>query len=215
MGYIYKITNIINNKVYIGQTIGSIEKRLREHKSNALLKKDKSTLHSAMRKYGIENFIIKILEECPNELLNQKEIEYIEKFNSFLGNPNCNGYNMTIGGKGKDNNIYIQIYNLWDAGYSCTQIAEKIKYDRNTIARILKDYDNYSIEESNRRAHTLSGSKKAKAIFQIDLNNNIIKEYNSVAEAERETGIFHGNIIKVANHKKNFKTAGGYRWEYK
>lgn len=52
-----------------------------------------------MRKYGIENFIIELIEECKNEDLDEKEKYYIKKFHSFLGDEFCNGYNMTIGGE--------------------------------------------------------------------------------------------------------------------
>lgn len=217
MGFIYKITNTKNNKIYIGKTIGSINKRWREHKSNALNKTDNYLLHLAMRKYGIENFIIEIVEECPNELLNEKEIYYIKFFNSYIGqdkNKNC-GYNMTPGGEGKNYDSYDKIFELWDAGNSISQIAFKIKYNRDTIRRILIDYENYSIEESNRRAHVLSGLSKSKSIIQYDLEGNFIKEFDSVSQAERETKISHSNIINVANHKKGHKSAGGYRWEYK
>ena len=56
MGFIYKITNKVNNKVYIGQTSRSLEIRWREHKSRAGCYYT-SHLYSAMNKYGVDNFI--------------------------------------------------------------------------------------------------------------------------------------------------------------
>lgn len=72
MGYIYKITNNINGKIYIGQTIGAIEKRFAEHK-NAAKNGCRYALHRVIRKYGIENFSIEEIEQCPIEELDNKE----------------------------------------------------------------------------------------------------------------------------------------------
>ena len=69
MGWIYKITNKINNKVYIGQTINSLEKRFKQHLSEAKQGKN-CRLHSAIRKYGIDAFVIEPIEKVENEFLN-------------------------------------------------------------------------------------------------------------------------------------------------
>ena len=88
---IYKITNLLNNKSYIGQST-FIEKRWSEEKRN---KNNGKTLTNAINKYGIENFKFEILEECEQDLLNEKEQQYINLYNSVE-----NGYNMTYGGDG-------------------------------------------------------------------------------------------------------------------
>lgn len=90
---IYKISNNINNKVYIGCSV-DIDKRFKEHKSyEKSINQYNKTLYKAFRKYGIENFSFEILEICLKEELAEKECFYIKKFNSYL-----NGYNETIGG---------------------------------------------------------------------------------------------------------------------
>lgn len=61
MGFIYKITNQINQKIYIGQTARDIKTRWREHKSHAICKYD-THLYNAINKYGAENFIIEEVE---------------------------------------------------------------------------------------------------------------------------------------------------------
>lgn len=71
MGYIYKITNNINSKVYIGQTIGTIEKRFNEHK-RAAIKGCHYALHRAIKKYGIDNFSVEEIELLRN-LYQEKE----------------------------------------------------------------------------------------------------------------------------------------------
>lgn len=88
---IYLIKNVINNKVYIGQSI-NIERRINDHKK--LLKgnrHDNKHLQSAWNKNGKESFSFEILEECPIDELNSKEKYYIELFNSL--NPKI-GYNL-------------------------------------------------------------------------------------------------------------------------
>ena len=99
---IYKITNMVNGKAYIGQA-QNIEKRWNEHihytKNKNSLAYTKP-LYKAMRKYGVENFSFEILILCEEELLNLMEIYYIEKYNSYIHAENSNGYNLTLGGEG-------------------------------------------------------------------------------------------------------------------
>lgn len=94
---IYIIKNDINDKVYIGQSI-NIYKRIQEHFYKSECNKDVSynnALHSAIRKYGKEHFYYEILEECDASLLDEYEIEYINKYNSI----SPNGYNILSGGQ--------------------------------------------------------------------------------------------------------------------
>ena len=65
MSFIYKITNDINNKVYVGKTNLSIEERFAQHKKDAFKdKNEKRPLYSAMKKYGVNHFYIEQIEEC-------------------------------------------------------------------------------------------------------------------------------------------------------
>lgn len=93
---IYIIKNKINDKVYIGQSI-DINCRWYAHKQAALQPKNQSyntKIHKAMREFGINNFYIEILEECEYNKLSEREIYYINFYNSCI-----NGYNMTLGGE--------------------------------------------------------------------------------------------------------------------
>lgn len=99
MSYIYKITNIITNKIYIGYTSRSIKRRFYEHKWDAMntsYEKNKSYLYQSMRKYGTENFIIESLLEFDENEKDWKELErhYIKKYNTLIPN----GYNVLEGG---------------------------------------------------------------------------------------------------------------------
>jgi group I intron endonuclease len=98
MGCIYKITNKINNKIYIGQTIRTLNKRIDEYKKT--LKKGilfNDYLHKAFQKYGFDSFLFTVIEDIDSiDELNEKEIFYIKKYNS---NHRAFGYNIQPGGR--------------------------------------------------------------------------------------------------------------------
>ena len=103
MYYIYKYTNKINGKVYIGQT-NNLQKRFNGHKSEAFNPKSKGynlPFHCAIRKYGIKNFIYEVLEEIEDgesqDFINDREIFFIDFYHSLTTE---NGYNLTVGGDG-------------------------------------------------------------------------------------------------------------------
>lgn len=87
---IYKITNNINGKVYIGQS-NNIQRRFSEHQNRGAA--SRIPVDVAIQKYGKENFSFEIIEECTIEQLNQRETYWINHFNSIE-----NGYNCSIGG---------------------------------------------------------------------------------------------------------------------
>jgi hypothetical protein len=104
MAYIYSITNLENNKPYVGKT----EKpnpydRWKQHlqlvRSFNNLQENNSALSMyilrAMNKHGVDNFKFRVIEECPDEIVNERETYWIDKLDS------CNnGYNITLGGEG-------------------------------------------------------------------------------------------------------------------
>lgn len=97
MSFIYKITNIVNGKVYIGKTNRTIEERFKEHCQKSTINSyEKRPLYSAMKKYGIENFIIEQIEECSLSVVDEREKYWIEYFGSFKY-----GYNATKGRRWK------------------------------------------------------------------------------------------------------------------
>ena len=93
--YIYKITNNINGKIYIGQTVGTVENRFGEH---CRASKCNTPIDRAINKYGRENFSVEVLDETNDlEKLNKLEIFYINKYNSTDVSV---GYNICDGGEG-------------------------------------------------------------------------------------------------------------------
>ena len=89
--WIYKITNIQNNKIYIGQTIRSVRDRFHRHINDALNNNLDTHFARAIRKYGRDSFIIEVIDEATNQTeLNQKEQYWIQYYNSIQ-----DGYNET------------------------------------------------------------------------------------------------------------------------
>lgn len=193
-GYIYKFTNRINGKVYIGQTY-NLQTRLNSHKSKALNTKNK--FYNAVRKYGWENFELSILstitvntKEELSTLLDKLEIEYIKQYNSYKS-----GYNSTLGGHSK-------------RGYKLSEeFSEKCKsrtYSDGTRKKMSISAKNRIISEETRlklrnsaikrnfskyRELTISSRNKAikralgVPVLQLDINFNIINRFDSISDA--------------------------------
>lgn len=130
---IYKIENKINGKVYIGQSV-DIERRWNEHKSRSLSKKhDKDynmKIYKAIRKYGLNNFKLSIIEECSEDKLRDKEIYWINYYNSMDSNF---GYNTANG--------YIPTHfrKLYDNEYN--NLCEDLKNNLLSLDDISKKYN--------------------------------------------------------------------------
>lgn len=145
MKAIYKITNKINNKIYIGQSNNPMQ-RWKSHKSHANIGDDigKSAIHDAMRKYGIDNFEFSIIGWYDD--YNEREKYYIQYFNSLVPN----GYNIMQGGEepphkyGEEhhNSVYSQkliddiINDLISHKYTQKEIQDKYNVGQQLITSI-------------------------------------------------------------------------------
>lgn len=140
MGYIYKIENLINHKIYIGQTTKERPTdRFSQHRYLARHPEQETSisyLHRAMNKYGIENFSFEVIEEIENSSLNEREQYWIKEKESLTPH----GYNMTIGGEGT-------------IGYSRTQSKEE-KMKRSESVK--KFYEEHPKAKEKVRQRTLS-----------------------------------------------------------
>lgn len=206
-GIIYKITNKVNGKSYIGQTRYTLEFRWRQH----IHKKDDTYFHNAIRKYGIESFSLEILEECDYSKLNEREIFYIAKYNTFK-----EGYNLTIGGDGNRrlllDNSYDEIKELYLSGFSSNKIATLYSVDKASIVKILKqlgvkirsntlninkqefnelikDYQTgYSLKELAKRYNcTAPGLKE----FLLKKGVNLRQRYNILEDSEMQNKLIY------------------------
>ena len=216
---IYKITNQINGKIYIGQSI-DIKNRWKQHIGEAKQGRYNTRLYNALRKYNIDNFTFEVIEECKSTELNEREIYWIEYYQSYVP---AIGYNMNTGGL---NFFKIKpeiIYYLWDSGKSVGEIAEELKdkIAKSTIRKYLYSYPNYSKEESKRREGMLKALKynnsfdrddlQNKVIKQYDIFGNFIKDWNTIRQVERELDICHTSISNALQGKT--LQAHGYQWK--
>lgn len=138
-GFIYIIKNTINNKVYIGQTRVSIELRWKEHLRHA--KTGDQVINRAMNKYGVDKFYIKTLEICDLDVIDQREIYYIDLYDATN---KSFGYNVSIGGntprfKRKELDVATLIYLYEEEMFSTGKIAEKFGVSVYIINSTLKN----------------------------------------------------------------------------
>ena len=192
---IYKITNKINNKCYIGQSI-DINRRWLEHKNPNNWDR-KSILYDAFKKYDIENFSFEIIEECAQEELNEKEKYWIQYYNSYY-----NGYNSTLGGDGTFLYDYKKLVDLYLIHKSTKKVAEIADCHTHTVENALKTF-NINAE----------GKKEKRPIKQIDPNTlKVINIYDSIGEAAKALGKkSNGQISNALNGITN--SAYGYLWK--
>lgn len=205
MSYIYKITNDINQKVYIGQTSKSIEERWSEHKADYAYNKKNRPLYSAMLKYGFSHFHIEQIEECSQKDVQEREIYWIAYYNSYH-----NGYNATKGGEGTVTIDYSLVLDLWEEGKGVKEIANLIGCSEWSIGTFLSR-NNITPEQRYQR----NIQNRICSVEMIDVKTNkILKIFPSIAEANIFIGQtrYSGHIGQVCKGKR--QTAGGYKWRY-
>ena len=199
MGCIYKITNLINNKIYIGQTSQTAAARWSSHKKNFKQLRDDMAIHKAMFKYGEDNFSFEIIEECENALLADRECYWIAHYNSYK-----DGYNSTIGGEGAPKHDYKDFLEEWNNGATLEEIGIITGADRHTIAKGLETFGVTSLETKTRAM--------GKRVQQYSLNGEFIAEFDSASAAARSFDTTPSNIIHCCNHSHS--SAYNYIWKY-
>lgn len=215
MAFIYKITNKINGKIYIGKTLKTIEGRWKDHlKDYKRPRFERRPLYSAMKKYGVENFSIEEVEECSSEILSEREIYWIDFYDSFRS-----GYNATKGGDGKPFIDEQEILKLWKDGKSLKDIAEVIGHSRAQTSQLLRNNGILS-EDIIKRGH----NKYYKSVKMININaNQVLAIFPSTREAARylikELKLSPSNEGGISSHiseacRGKRKTCQGYKWQY-
>lgn len=206
MAIIYKITNQINGKVYIGETIRPLNRRWYKHLCKAI-NGSKEHLYCAMREYGVENFVIEEIDKCPNDVRFAVETSYIIKYNSL----EPNGYNWLLYQNGYSPECEDVIVQDWGEGLTIKEISEKRHIGVKTVSGILKN-NNISQEEIFERRAEGTRKYSSKAVTQYDLNGIFIAEYESASEAARELGVRSASISKNCNG--DLLSAYGFIWQY-
>ena len=200
---IYLIKNMVNSKVYIGQTIKKLNQRMHGHIADA--KRNRSTkLARAIRKYGENNFISGELITCnSSDELNKMELYFIEKYNSL---DDKYGYNIRIGG---------------ECGFKISEETKrKLSISSKNAAQKAKENGGHwssvkCSEEKKKYLSTLLSSElnpKNKPVYMYDKEGNFIKRFHSARESARKLGKPCCNIVSCCNNK--LKSAYGYKWYY-
>ena len=173
MNCIYKIVNDINGKMYVGKTTESIEKRFKDHirKVNDEVACQRP-LYRAMKKYGIQNFHIEIIEQVDDvDLLSEREIFWITALDTY-----SNGYNATLGGDGRVLYDYSAIVSRLQVYPYAVQVAQEFGCHVDTIKKIANTY--------NIALKVLDVEQKKKQIAQLDKNTSeILRIFDSLQDA--------------------------------
>lgn len=191
-----------NGKIYVGQTSGIIERRWNSHLLDAKHGDNQPKLNRAIRKYGSQSFKVICLEKVSNAMLNEREIFWIAKLNTYK-----NGYNCTLGGEGQPKYDKDYICGLWDSGLSFKEIASKVGCTRHHVYEVLQGHDGYSKEESK-----LRGAHNRRQVCQYGLNGEYIQTFESIAEA---AAMFHVSATTLcAACRKKIPSVAGFQWRY-
>ena len=209
MAYIYKITNLINNKLYIGKTSRDIKTRWQEHlrHSETLLN---IPLYRAINKYGKDNFVIEQIEECDSTIVDEREIFWISFYNTYQ-----EGYNCTLGGEGSllnyDEKEIQEIITRYQNGERLDLLCKEFHHKYDSIRSRL-------IEKGikiNTHAGPMKQAKKIYAINPITLKVDSV--YISISEAARSICPEGKNYKAIANHISKYKDtktiSHGYLWK--
>jgi len=183
---IYKITNKINGKCYIGRTKRKLIYRIAEHKRNAKKKSIKYPIYNAIRKYGINNFEYSIIDTAKNEKdLLEKEQTYIDKFGD---------YNIGSSKDGGDN--YIN-------NPRRKEIMESLKGSKKRIESAKKRWNKDERDRQSNVAKKQMTKEKSKAMKQ-GLRNKMKDPIfrRNLIEKQRETGAYSPEVIKKRSQSR-------------
>lgn len=193
LGLIYKFTNIINNKIYIGKSMKyRFNYRMHQHQYEL----GNTHFDRAKKKYGFENFKLEIVEDnIPKEKLSEREIYWIKYYDSFK-----NGYNSTSGGEG--GNTY------------ANKTEEEMKIIKSKISKANSGKNNgiaKNPELVRGKNNGMYGKKphNAKTIYLLNIETNEIKEFDRAYKAANFLGFKSGS--KITSMIKNKNIVNGYK----
>ncbi len=188
---IYKITNIVNNKYYIGST-NSLYFRIKKH-INLLIagKHSNKFLQRSWDKYGEFNFNLEILELCEKNKLRSREQYYLD---NYIGEYNLSPDSISV------------------SGYKWSEESKK-RFSQKKKGVIFSDKHKKKLSENCYWAgRTGSNNIRSKKVKQYSLNNELIKEFDSIIDASKETGVNSRCISMVCLNQR--KQTGGFIWKH-
>lgn len=201
---IYKFTNTVNNKIYIGQTFNEKSRYSAHKNSEKHLDTHNSYFHHAIAKYGFNKFTYEVLVSIPyldnfknsvKEILDSLEIMYISMYNS---SDKEFGYNITLGG----------------GGTLGKPLSEEHK---DKISKALKA-KNIHLNDNQREAlknRNIPENHKGKEILKYSLNGDFLEEFDSITKAAQSV---KGNDIvlsRIITRETNKGIYKGFFWKFK
>lgn len=212
MGYIYKIENDINNKVYIGKTLLTPEVRFKEHLRDASKRTEEHRpLYAAIRKYGADHFSVEKVEECDNMSLSDRERYWISKYDSF-----SKGYNATLGGDGKQKFSRDKIFDELLICPYAKIVSKRVGCSLDLVRNVAHE-NNIKLQPENEISAKSTMSKRVSCE-----NEFVYLIFDSIADAARwlvKVGIVkslksgvRSHISDCAKGKRN--SAYGFIWHY-
>jgi len=216
MGIIYKHT--INNKAYIGKTIGTLERRLNQHKRNAI-NNGNTYFCNAIRKYGTDHIISEVLETCADSVLSEREKFWIAKFDTYK-----NGYNMTLGGDGgatrngqtnsaehRKKSSEAQLGKKKKPGNKCGQYAKSDKHKQklseivSCTAWVCKDGVEQKIHKSDLEEFEANGYKHGRNPMSEESKLKLTKHFSSPEQRKKMSNAIKGRIYIHQPETKTIK----------
>lgn len=207
---IYKVTNRINNKVYIGQTVKSLSQRWKQHCAPS---SGCTALHNAIAKYGAENFTVEQIDvACSREELDEKEKYWIAHYDSFVPR----GYNLSEGGDGcrgykhNDDTKALLSRMRIGKGHPHSDEWKALMSERQKGRK--HPHKGHALSEEQRKLLSdihkgKANPKKFKAIFCIETGET----YCSRKDAAAHIGV---KPAALTNAIKRGNKCGGFHWEY-
>lgn len=165
-------------------------------------------MYSAIKKYGVENFKIEIIEECSEENVSDREIFWIEYYQTY-----SKGYNAAKGGDGRQLFNHSLIVSTYLKVQNMRETARIVGCEVTLVGQVLRHNNIQTVPAS-----IVSRKIGSKPVKMFDMNGNYLKTFSSISAAAEsinsgaKKSSIGTNIGRVCNGKR--KSANGYLWEY-